>query len=148
MVEALKPGDHISDLLEEWTNYQSKMLPHLKEEENVSLPLTRAYFTPKEFEPFTKAVIKKSPKMELGSVIHSMGVDEFRIFMKREAIPSFLWYLVFQGKYKTFVRDFVENIEAVKDGTVPPRKKNMIYGSFGIWLLILAAAITQCRRNP
>jgi hypothetical protein len=124
MVKELKPGDMIDDLSEEWVGHQTLMLPHLKEEEDIGLPLYRAYFTPKEGAVIVQKIIAgskaKKPKFEFGSFIYVLGVEKFRNeFMVQESIPGFVWYIDFKSKYKIFVRDFVGNVESLKKGEEP-----------------------------
>ena len=48
------------------------MLPHLKHEEDVLLPLLRAYFTHKDVAPIVKEIVANGPNVEMGSFIHFM----------------------------------------------------------------------------
>jgi iron-sulfur cluster repair protein YtfE (RIC family) len=64
MVSSIKEGAEISDeMMEEFTKYETEMKPHLQEEEDVALPLTRAYFTPKELAPKIQEIIGHGPKV-------------------------------------------------------------------------------------
>jgi hypothetical protein len=40
--------------------------------------------------------------------------------MKQEGIPGFVWYVAFNGNYKTFNKLFTIPVEAVKSGNEPP----------------------------
>jgi hemerythrin-like domain-containing protein len=111
-------------LLQHWIEYHDMMLPHLQEEEDVGLPLLRAYFTPHDINPIVQKVMANCPKIELGSFIYFMGVDRCRNeFMKQEGIPSFVWYIDFNFKYKYFVKEFVHHAEALKLGRPPIASK-------------------------
>jgi hypothetical protein len=46
MCNGLKEGSQVKDLVELMKTYQAMLLPHFKHEEEFSLPLLRAYFTP------------------------------------------------------------------------------------------------------
>lgn len=119
-VEALKVGGTVDELIKVFQDYQAYMLPHLQEEEEVGLPLTRAYYAPAEFAVIIQKIIKNSPKIEMGSFIHACGVDYFRNkFMPQEGIPFFVWYLEFSSCYALFVKINVKNIEALKSGKEP-----------------------------
>lgn len=65
MVESLgqKEGDSVSELLKEMKEYQAIMLPHLREEEEQGLPLSRAYFTPEEIGAITQKIVRSIPKV-------------------------------------------------------------------------------------
>lgn len=124
-VEDLKEGGTVDHLLKVFKDYQEYMLPHLKEEEDIGLPLTRAFFTPAEFGPIIQKIIKNSPKIEMGSFIHCCGVEYFRkTFMPQEGIPFFVWYVEFASSYAIFLKTNVENIEALKSGKEPVPKSS------------------------
>jgi hemerythrin-like domain-containing protein len=119
IINNIKVGDllHDSNLLQQWITYQEMMLPHLKEEEDIGLPLMRAYYTPKDIAPIVQKLVAKSPTIEIGSMIYFMGVDRCRNeFMKQEGIPGFVWYVDFKFKYKYFVKEFVHNVDALRSG--------------------------------
>lgn len=76
--DELKEGSSIDGLLSTWIDYDDSMRPHLLYEEEIGLPLMRAYFTPKEIEKIVKELIKRSPTHEMGSIIHFLGPDKVR----------------------------------------------------------------------
>jgi hemerythrin-like domain-containing protein len=116
----LKPGDMIDDSLSLWTKYQEYMIPHLAEEEEVGLPLLRAYFTPDDVSPTIMKIVQRSPKEETGSMIYFCGTKNwYNEFMVQEKIPWFVWYIDFQFKYNSFKKVFVDNLESVKAGKQP-----------------------------
>lgn len=124
----IKPGSTVDAALSEWTQYQKYMLPHLQEEEEIGLPLFRAYFTPKEATAIVMEILKHSPKLELGAIIYFCGVKNFRQdFMVQENIPFFVWYIDFQFKYNLFKDTFVKNLEAVKGGEAP-KPRSFLFG--------------------
>jgi len=119
---AAAPVDHndMLGIVKLFYQYDTDMRAHLIEEEDTTLPLMRAYYTKEEMEPFIMKIIEKSPAVELGSFIHCLGVDEYRNeFMVQENIPPFLWSTVFQGKYDTFVKRFIGNVDALLTGNAP-----------------------------
>jgi hypothetical protein len=119
-VKALKAGDTVDDVLNEWTEYESMMRPHLQEEEDIGLPLLRAYMTQKEVAPIIQKIVAKTTPMELGSMIHFMGAEKCRKeFMPQEGIPFFVWFLAFKGKYNKFLKMYWQHIEALKSGVEP-----------------------------
>ena len=110
----------MDSLLEEWIAYEAMMLPHLKEEEEIALPLMRAYFTKKDLKPVVSKLIKHSPEFEMGSIIHAATPETFRNdFMVQEGIPFFVWYIDFRFKHMKYQQHFVRNVECLKSG-VPP----------------------------
>jgi hypothetical protein len=117
MVAGLKDGSSVEDLHKEAVEYETMMLPHLKQEEEECLPLCRAYFLPEEVAPKVQEILADSPKIELGSIIMGMGIQEFRKeFMVQEGIPWFVWYLSFRGNAKFFKREFLKPIDSLKAG--------------------------------
>jgi hemerythrin-like domain-containing protein len=131
ILDSLKVGDHLqnSDLLLHWIIYQEMMLPHLQEEEDIGLPLMRAYFTQKDIAPLIQKLAAHGPKCEMGSFIHYMGGPQpFRTeFMKQEGIPGFVWYIDFYFKYKYFMTEFIESTDALKLGIQPPSQPKPWY---------------------
>jgi hemerythrin-like domain-containing protein len=126
IMRSLQAGDRLenSDLLQEWIIYQEMMLPHLKEEEDIGLPLMRAYYTQKDITPLIHKLVANSPKIESGSFVYYMGPDRLRNeFMKQEGIPRFVWYIDFKVKYNYFLKEFVENANALKSGIEPVSPK-------------------------
>ncbi|CAJ1956723.1 unnamed protein product [Cylindrotheca closterium] len=122
LVESLgqKEGDNLAELIKEMKEYKEIMFPHLKEEEELGLPLSRAYFTKEEIGAQTQKILSRAPKVELGSFIVCQGVDEFRNgFMKRNQIPTIAWYAQFKGCVAAFDQEFTKPLEAVKTGTEP-----------------------------
>jgi Hemerythrin HHE cation binding domain len=109
-----------TNLLPQWIEYQEMMLPYLQEEEEIGLPLMRAYFTAREMNPIVQKMVANSPKIFLGSFIYSMGIERFRNeFMKQESIPNFVWYIDFNFKYKYFVNEFLHHVDSLKSGNQP-----------------------------
>jgi len=142
MINLLKPGDRIDELAKEWTAYEATMLPHLQEEEDVALPLLRAYFTPQEFMVIVQKLVANGPKIEMGSFIHSIGVDEFpNGFMKQEGIPFFVWYVDFKAKYNHFLEIFVKNIDALKEGVEPEGKTKAGLLRTSVDVLVVASVV-------
>jgi hypothetical protein len=124
-VDELKEGGTVENLISVFKDYQEYMLPHLKEEEDIGLPLTRAFFSPAEFGLIIQKIIKNSPKIEMGSFIHCCGEEYFRkTFMPQEGIPFFVWYLEFASSYAMFLDINVKNIEALKSGKEPAPKSS------------------------
>lgn len=131
MVEVLQPSNSTQDLAalaKEWTAYEAMMLPQLQEEDEVGLPLARAYFSPDDFKPIVQKSMKGVIKVAFGAFINSMGPEEFRTgLMKQEKIPSIFWYILFRGYYNYYVKVLPKNIDALKEGIDPATKKNKIW---------------------
>lgn len=100
------------------------MLPHLAEEEEIGLPLFRAYYAPHEADAIEQKIIAQAPTHSLGGFVYHDGTDRFRReFMKDHGIPFFVWYLVFRKHYKEYVNDVVKNVEALKTGKPPLERR-------------------------
>jgi len=103
--------------LQNWIEYKNMMLPHLLEEEEIGLPLFRAYFDPKSASEVTYKILKQASRLELGSFIYFMGEETFRKdVMIRDNIPSIAWHLQFKKALKLFVTEFIDNVEALRVG--------------------------------
>lgn len=125
----LKVGDSVKDFLKLWTEYRALMLPHLKEEEDIGLPLSRAFFTRDDYQKIMPEIIKQTTKFEMGSFIYVNGEEFFRSkFMKNQGIPFFVWYIDFKYSMQQFQRQFEVPIQAVKAG-VPPASEPTFFQS-------------------
>ena len=63
MVKDMQEGGNCDELAKLLQEYETMMLPHLKHEEDLGLPLMRAYFTPKEVAPKIQEIISHGPKV-------------------------------------------------------------------------------------
>jgi hypothetical protein len=116
--------NQILSIQKDFLSYEKDLRPHLLWEEERILPLMRAYFTPAEMKAIVQDIVKTEPPLAMGSFIHFQSEKRFRtLFMKQEGIPSFVWYLVFRGAYRTFGENFLKHYEALKFGVVPVTKK-------------------------
>lgn len=132
-INDLKAGDEVSTtmpaLLNKWTSYRKELEEHLMEEEEMGLPLVRAYFTPKEYGKMTQEIIANEGKLEMGSFVYHMGAHRMRgEFMKQEGIPFFVWYLVFRGGLKLYEKQVMVHAEALKSGMEPVSKRGSLLG--------------------
>jgi len=116
----------VHKLLAAWTAYETMMLPHLREEEDICLPLMRAYFTHEEIAPVVQKIVGGGPPVEMGSFIHYAGDEKFFEFMKQEGIPGFVWYIEFKPKRDRFQRLVIQNIEALVDGEQPEPPRSFL----------------------
>merc|ERR1719502_920537 len=97
-VKALKVGSTLDAVVPLWAAYEGLMLPHLFEEEQVGLPLARAYFTPQEIDAITQQFLKKGDPVSLGSFVHTMGhKKDAKVFMRENGIPPFVWHIPGKG---------------------------------------------------
>lgn len=128
VVKGLTEGCSLEELCQEMNNYKSIMFPHLKEEENVGLPLMRAYFEPKEVEKEVHKILKRQKPIEMGSFIYYMERGNFsdfrKDFMVESKIPGFVWNLQFKSNLWEFENDMKRNFDALKGGAeIAPLKK-------------------------
>ena len=134
-IEALRvklgEGERVDKLCQEYIEYEAIMREHLQEEEDIALPLYRAFFTPKEGAALTMEVLKDVKKFEMGSFIYFLGPQKFRKeFMKQEGIPFFVWYLEFAGMYKVFNEGFAVPMDALRKGEEPRPPKGWFRNLF------------------
>lgn len=129
MFNQLKAGDSVKDILTTWKAYSEDMCPHLMEEEMVALPLARAYFTPKEFSKIIAQIMKSVPPIALGAFLYWLDGKQgekaaVNKFMKQEGIPWFVYHLQFKKAIRTYKKQFIDPIEALKKGGHPaPEEK-------------------------
>jgi len=133
-VRALQPGDTLESLRALWMDYESVMLPHLHEEEQVGLPLVRAYFTPAEIDKVVATILKRSDPVSLGAFVHVMGhKKEVKLFMKENGIPGFVWHIPGSGfkalrtLYRVRMQSHIDSLlagEVVESRTKHAAKEN------------------------
>jgi hemerythrin-like domain-containing protein len=70
MIEGIKTGDTIGDLFVEWKKHQDLIVPHMHEENEVALPLMRAYFTAEDLKPVVEYIVKNGPKVSVLSLVY------------------------------------------------------------------------------
>jgi len=51
--------------------------------------------------------------------------------MPQEGIPWFVWYIAFRSHVNVFQREFIDEVEALKSGTPPKKKKHWFF--FGLF---------------
>jgi len=97
-IKVLTVGGTLDSVVPLWGAYEAIMLPHLFEEEQVGLPLARAYFTPQEIDAVTQQFLKKGDPVSLGAFVHTMGhKKDAKLFMRENGIPPFVWHLPGKG---------------------------------------------------
>jgi len=93
-VKILQTGSTLERLQPLWEHYEKFMHPHLFEEEQVGLPLARAYFTHAEIEKCTAIFLKTGDPVSLGAFVHVLGHKrDAQQFMSENGIPSFVWHI-------------------------------------------------------
>jgi hemerythrin-like domain-containing protein len=65
MIQNLKEGDQCDSILSQFQQYESVLLPHIKEEEETVIPLMRRYFTPAEMSPVSRQFFTDCPKVSI-----------------------------------------------------------------------------------
>ena len=115
-------GGSTEKLKQKWIKYEEMMLPHLYEEEQVGLPLCRAYFAPKEMEKQVMKILANSPRLSLGSFFYHMGGTRQACakFMANEGIPFFVWFLEFAGHVAIYKEGMAKYADALIAGVPPP----------------------------
>jgi len=154
-VSMLEAGDSLEGLRSLWLRYESLMLPHLFEEEQVGLPLARAYFTPTEIEKVVSAFLKKGDPVSLGAFVHVMGHKaDAKRFMQQNGIPGFVWHLPGKGfkalrsLYREKMQTHIDSLlagEPVVSRTKKQLKENAVKASR---FLRDEGASLQCALSP
>jgi len=159
-VRSLAAGSTLSGLLRLWATYEALMLPHLYEEEQVGLPLVRAYFTPKEVEKVVASFMQKGDPVSIGSFVHVLGHKrDAKAFMRENAIPPFVWHVPGKGfkalrtLYRTNQQAHIDSLlagEPVRSKTKRDTKENASKAAayLGSKAPHAAAVPAQCALSP
>eukprot|EP00931_Biecheleriopsis_adriatica_P100987 TRINITY_DN76216_c0_g1_i1.p1 TRINITY_DN76216_c0_g1~~TRINITY_DN76216_c0_g1_i1.p1 ORF type:complete len:263 (+),score=66.52 TRINITY_DN76216_c0_g1_i1:79-867(+) len=125
-------------LVTSWGEYSSMMKAHLREEEEVGIPLMRAFFSPEEIGKLVQQILGSpdAPQEEMGSFIFCMGEEAFRNkFMPQEGIPFFVWWVGgFSSKLEYYKSTVASQINGLTTG-VPPSQAT----AGGLWCCAQAA---------
>lgn len=117
----LAPESNMSVILDLCTSYESIMLPHLHEEEQVVVPLMRAYFRQAEASKKVGAIVAKMDPRTTGNVAYWLNggegeKDTVFTFMKQEGIPCFVYYIVFKPNIDKYKMSFINPCQAIREG--------------------------------
>ena len=101
------------------------MLPHLFEEEQVALPLQRAYFTPAEIGDLISKETRRQLKTKWGAVVmgaffHVLGSKRAAMqYLAENKVPSILWHVPgigFKAMRANYRRKMVSHIDSLLAG--------------------------------
>ena len=83
-----------SELVLVWHGYRTSLYPLLAEEEAILIPLTRAYFTPEEYGTKIGEILRSTPKLAMGSLLHHLqgGKEGAMGFLVRYGFEWTAWY--------------------------------------------------------
>ena len=116
----LSDGSQLAQVLVAFDEYEPGMKKHLTEEENICVPLMRAYFEPKYIADKVSDVMKEMDKVLMGSFVHHQGSKaEFQKFMVQEGIPFFVWYLEFKACRTMYRKKMETLVQCVLTGKQP-----------------------------
>ena len=108
----------VQSLAQAFEPYATHMCAHLKAEEDVAIPVMRAYFTEDE----SKATGKRmgSEGGHAGSFVYYISEDKFRNeVMPRWGIPFCFWYLAFGPAMKEYQESVIVQRQALETNTPP-----------------------------
>lgn len=147
-IHELREGGTAVGLRRAWTKYARMMKPHLLEEEQVALPLLRAYFTPPEVGKLVESILSESPPVSLGSFLYFMGGtrETVKKFMDNEGIPFFVWFLAFKGHVQVYHERMVRHADALLSGVPPTPVSQSSAGMIVLTIAVLAASLAMRRR--
>lgn len=114
--------------------YSDCLLPHLLAEEAIGIPLTRAYFTPKEVQRLTIRLARSGPRCETGSIVHYVGPAKLRQAMRLQNAPlqRIAWILILNPRHRYYKRHM---LRLLNDILVESPKKYC--GPFGAVHIVL-----------
>ena len=95
--------------------YSDCLLPHLVAEEAIGIPLTRAYFTPKEVQRLTNRLARSGPRCETGAIVHYVGPTKLRQAMKLQNAPlqRIAWILILNPRYRYYKRHMLRLLNEI-----------------------------------
>lgn len=149
-INTLREGKSPGALKRDWARYDALMKPHLREEEQVALPLLRAYFTPGEVGKLVESILSESPPLALGSFFYFMGGTRASCakFMANEGIPFFVWFVSFRGMVNLYHERMVRHSDALLRGVPPsPAAGSTPPTALVLTVLVLVVSALAYRRS-
>mmetsp|Transcript_31007 Transcript_31007/g.81089 ORF Transcript_31007/g.81089 Transcript_31007/m.81089 type:complete len:146 (+) Transcript_31007:787-1224(+) len=133
--EELRTDSNVSTLLELWQTYEGMMLPHLKEEGQILIPLMWAYFPQHAASAKVGQLMQKMDPRAIGIVAYWINFSDPDSFskvavmsmMKQEGIPCFVYYIVFKQQISKYIASFIEPYRAIRDdiNSTPNQKQTL-----------------------
>jgi hypothetical protein len=91
------------------------LLPHLQAEEDVGIPLTRAYFTPAEVQRMTNRLARHGPRVETGAIVHYVGVNKLKRAMQLQhaPLPRLAWIFILNPRHCYYRRHMLASLKII-----------------------------------
>jgi len=105
--------------------YAAGLLEHLQNEEELVLPMIRAFYSQADFKEMGKRMGKEGG--HAGSFVYYMGEDKFRHqFMPNHHVPSFVWYVAFSRALQEYKYQVIRHLEALEKNVGPPPDESCV----------------------
>ena len=92
------------------------LLPHLDAEEQIGIPLTRVYFTPKEVQKMTNRLARKGPRVETGAIVHYVGVAKLKCALQQQKAPLrrlMMWIFILNPRHCYYRRQMLASLNII-----------------------------------
>lgn len=98
-----------------FAEYADCLLPHLLAEEAIGIPLTRAYFTPKEVQRMTNHLARIGPRVETGAIVHFVGPSKLKRAMQLQNAPlqRIAWTFILNPRYRYYKRHMLRLLDEI-----------------------------------
>ena len=102
-------------LREAFEEYVNDFLPHLQAEEDLGIPLTRAYFSPQEVRGLTNRLASRGPGVETGAIVHYVGREKLNHAMQLQNVPNprVLWVLILNPRHRYYQRHMLRSLDRI-----------------------------------
>lgn len=101
-----------------WKAYMTDLLPHLKAEEDICIPLMRAYFTMSQVHHLSHRLAQSGPKVETGAIVHYAGREKVLATMEAQRVPVALqtiaWVLILRPRHEYYQREMIHLLETIR----------------------------------
>jgi hypothetical protein len=116
--DAHERGSLLAQLTLAWTAYATHLLPHLQAEEDVCIPLMRAYFTMPQVHRLANRLAQTGPRVETGAIVHYVGKERVLAVMEAQKLPGPLrkvaWLLILGPRYRYYQRQMVQMLDILR----------------------------------
>ena len=89
------------------------MCQHLKEEEDVGIPMVRENFTWKEYTQVSDKIVQNAAWFELPQLLEYMPLQDKRAWMRLHGIPGFVQRFIIVPRFARYDKEYLQPFQAI-----------------------------------
>lgn len=112
--------DLLRDTQAQFASFEAEMKEHLKEEEDIGLPMLRQNFSYKEFKPTVDKIIKSMKPLDIGWFLRPLNEEEKWAFAKQEGVPYPVVKFIFMPRVRKYDALYGKLLREIINGKQEP----------------------------